>query len=529
MIGVQLWLNEAWNNFQKYRNSYFLSFVTSFGGMLFGWDTGLIGGILTMEPFQKSFGLRNQSSEEKQDFSNKIGNIVSVLQAGCFLGAMCSFYFSNHFGRKKALFFGLINFFIGSILQTFSGIYTTSLTLLYIGRVIGGVGVGVISAVVPVYIGESVNKEVRGRCIGTMQLFNVTGIMISFFINYGMISSSVAGTSFQWRVPFALQIIPGTFLFMGLVSQNESPRWLVEKGKMTEALETLKRIRGNLVAEAEIMREMQEITTDICGREKLSLAQLVRASCATRSAFHRVSIGTILMFWQQWSGTNSLNYYAPQIFGSIGLEGNASQLFATGIYGVVKVVMTMLTLMLATEQIGRKFSLLIGSAGQVFSMFYLGIHEAMPSSNGISGSDKFAIVCVYTFVVFFSLGWGPIPYVLASECSPNHLRSLSLAIALMVQWLVNFIVARATPVMLNQNTTGTFLFFGACSICGFIYALICVPETTNVPLERINELFEKNTLKGAFFDTFPRYRRSRIIFAVPPESTAIEDRERNCS
>lgn len=158
---------------KKHRKAYILTMVASFGGMLYGWDTGLIGGILIMEPFQKSFGLKNKTPEEQKTFSNISGNIVSMLQAGCFFGATASFFIADHFGRKNALYLGTIIFLLGSTLQTCSGINSTSLTVLYIGRIIGGLGVGLISAVVPTYIGENVNREIRGRCVGTMQLFNV--------------------------------------------------------------------------------------------------------------------------------------------------------------------------------------------------------------------------------------------------------------------------------------------------------------------------------------------------------------------
>lgn len=166
-------MTTVWDDIKAYRNAYILTLITAFGGMLFGWDTGLIGGVLTMKPFQESFGLKNTTFAEKREFSNLSGNIVSVLQAGCFFGALSSFYVSDRFGRRNALIFGDLIFLIGSTMQTCSGINTTSLTLLYVGRAVGGFGVGLISAVVPTYIGENANKEIRGRCIGTMQLFNV--------------------------------------------------------------------------------------------------------------------------------------------------------------------------------------------------------------------------------------------------------------------------------------------------------------------------------------------------------------------
>jgi MFS transporter, SP family, sugar:H+ symporter len=152
-----------------YRRAYILTAITSFGGMLFGWDTGLIGGVLSMKAFQDSFDLDKKS----KSFANLTGNIVSVLQAGCFFGAMSSFYISDKFGRKIALLIAANIFLIGSVVQTCSGLSGKGLGILYAGRVIGGFGVGLVSAVVPTYIGENANKEIRGRCIGCMQLFNV--------------------------------------------------------------------------------------------------------------------------------------------------------------------------------------------------------------------------------------------------------------------------------------------------------------------------------------------------------------------
>ncbi|KAH0146479.1 general substrate transporter, partial [Aureobasidium melanogenum] len=170
----------VWADIKQYRRAYILTAVTSFGGMLFGWDTGLIGGVLTMDSFKNSFDLNGDHAA----YANLSGNIVSVLQAGCFIGAAASFWVSDTFGRK---------------LVALSVI--TRLPILYVGRVIGGIGVGLISAVVPTYIGENVNKEIRGRCIGTMQLFNVTGIMLSYFVNYGVTRSISTTNDAQWRVP----------------------------------------------------------------------------------------------------------------------------------------------------------------------------------------------------------------------------------------------------------------------------------------------------------------------------------------
>ncbi|KAG8157128.1 hypothetical protein KVR01_013118 [Diaporthe batatas] len=499
-----------WEDITAYRQAYWLTAVASFGGMLFGWDTGLIGGVLTMDAFQHSFNLDPNSS----DFANLQGNIVSVLQGGCFFGAAASFWLSDKIGRKWSLVSADLIFIIGSIIQTCSGLGTTNLTQLYIGRFIGGFGVGLISAVVPTYIGENANREIRGRCIGCMQLFNVTGIMLSYFVNYGIsrhITSSTDST--KWRVPFALQILPGTLLLLVLF-ENESPRWLVEKFRIEEARKALSRVRARPIDDPAIREELQEIVADFEGKEKLSLTQQLRLAFSSKQMLYQSSLAVILMFWQQWTGTNSINYYSPQIFKSVGLASSSAGLFATGIYGVVKVVFTALGLMFGVEQAGRKWSLICGAAGQAFAMFYIGINQAVhPNDSSLSGNNIFAIICVYLFVVFYSFGWGPIPFVLSSECSPNHVRSLIMAASLMTQWLFNFVIAKLTPIMLDRITYGTFLLFGSCCILMLLYAVFFVPETKGVPLESINLLFKDNIVAGATKDTIPRFSRARKMQA----------------
>lgn len=234
--------------------------------------------------------------------------------------------------------------------------------------------------------------------------------MLSYFVNYGMNFHKGLG-ALQWRIPFALQMIPGVFLLVGIIFQNESPRWLVEKNRIEDARSALATVRGKLEDELSVIKELDEIVEDFQGHSELSLRQQLRAACESKQMFYRCSMGFTLMFWQQWTGTNSINYYSPQIFAAIGVNGTSAGLFATGIYGVVKVCFTALGLLFATEQLGRKWSLIIGAAGQAFAMFYIGIQNAVsPAVPGASltGSSIFAIICVYLFVVFYSFGWSEI-------------------------------------------------------------------------------------------------------------------------
>lgn len=231
--------------------------------------------------------------------------MLNYTQAGCFFGALSSFYVSDTFGRKKALIIADLIFILGSLVQTLCAINTTSLAQLYVGRVIGGFGVGLISAVVPTYIGENANKEIRGRCIGCMQLFNVTGICLSFFVNYGISLQIKTLSAAKWRIPFALQMLPGVLLLVGIVFQNESPRWLVEKNRLEEAAKALARVRAKPVDDPDVVQELDEIIKDFEGHEKLPLTAQLKAATSSKRMFYQSSFAVILMFWQQWTGTNS--------------------------------------------------------------------------------------------------------------------------------------------------------------------------------------------------------------------------------
>lgn len=284
--------------------------------------------------------------------------------------------------------------------------------------------------------------------------------MLSYFVNYGCNLHLPKTSAAQWRVPFALQCIPGVIVLTGIVFQNESPRWLVEKNRIEEARTALARVRAKAIDDPDVESELQEIVEDFNGHEKMPLLGQIKATYSDRKILYRFCMAVVLMFFQQWTGTNceslpysprpycqmktyadfprAINYYSPQIFKSVGLASQSAGLFATGIYGVVKVTITALGLMLMTEQVGRKWSLIIGGIGQAFAMFYIGVNSAVnPVKAGapLNGHSTFAIVCVYLFVCFYSFGWGPVPFVLAAECSVRTFTSWYVSFVLLTLFL----------------------------------------------------------------------------------------------
>ncbi|KAH8922832.1 MFS quinate transporter-like protein QutD [Atractiella rhizophila] len=482
-----------WEDVKRYRNAYFMAAAAS--------CTGLIGGVLVEKSFRLSFGLNDKSRSELASLN---GDIVSVLQAGCFFGALSSFFLSSQMGRRPSLFVSIWIFFAGSIIQTCSGLRgSKSLTPLYIGRAVGGFGVGLTSAVVPIYIAECAPTEIRGRLTGMMQLFWLTapeGIMLAYWVNYGLqknASDELSPTI--WRTAFGLQMIPGALMALLLVFQPESPRFLAENGKWDEARVVLIKLKGGRVSEAE--KELDSIRADVQGREKLSWKDQGKRVFRQKGMLYRAGIGIIVMFFQQWTGTNSINVYRSAILLSLFFAG-PNQVFCP--FGsIVKVVCTALGLALAVEQAGRKRSLIVGGMGQAISMqnrYYLGAYGKIHPGHERIGASYGAIAFVYVYVVFYSFGWGTIPWMVATEVIPTNLRSFTMSFALMTQWLFNFVIVRITPTLLESIKYGTFLLFGSMCVLMTLWVLIGLPETKGVPLEEMDLLFAGSVIRTSLED-----------------------------
>lgn len=429
------------------------------------------------------------------EYANVSGNIVSVLQLGCLFGALAIGPITQRYGRRPAFLITTTVFLIGSLMQVVAGTNgSRSLGPIYAGRFIGGAGVGSTSMLVPIYISECAPKRIRGRCVGMMQLFNVTGISISYWTNYGVIRTIPTGPE-QWRIPFGVQMIPGGMLFIGMLFLKESPRWLAEHDQVEKATKSLAWMRSSSVGDPIITAEMDQIVESI-EREK-SIAkpgtmQSIREIMASKSLRMRLFIGLVLQMAQQFSGTNAINYYSPSIFKSVGLSSTESDLLATGVYGVVKIVVTAIGLMIAIDQFGRRKSLMLGGAGQAVTMYIIGtIIKLVPPKVGgpIAAPSYVAIAAIFVYVSFYSFSFGPVVWVLTGELFPNHVRSFCVSLCVALQWLANYAIAKITPIMQANIGYGMFLFFGSCCAINVLFVAIFLPETKGVALESIGALF----------------------------------------
>ncbi|KAF8492252.1 general substrate transporter [Gautieria morchelliformis] len=463
---------------------YFIAFTAYWGIFLFGYDTGIAGGVVTQKIFQNAFNV------SKSQVNTVSSNVVSVLQAGAFFGALGSAPISSWLGRRWCNIIFSVVFAIGAILQTVAG-GSRGLGYIYAGRVISGLGIGAISAVAPAYVAECSPKEVRGRITGMFQVLVATGVMISYFVNYG-VSLHVKSGPGIWRIPFGFQLVPAGIMCFGLLFATESPRWLAQKGRTVEALNNLARLRRLPPDHEDVRLEMAEIEASI--EEELA----ARQGLGLKEAFIgkgngiRFAIAFGIFTLQQWSGQNSVGYYAPQIFQAIGYSSTSASLLASGVYGAVKVVATLIFVYFLVERAGRKWSLVLSGLWMGILFFMIGaILKTHPPIVGPSVSKPSQAMAglLYIYVVAYSWGWGPVPWIYCADIFPNRTRHYGLAFASAVQWFWNFVVSKETLTIETNLQWKFFMMFATINVGGMAVFSLFLPETKGRSLEEMDVIF----------------------------------------
>ncbi|KAI2463022.1 general substrate transporter [Annulohypoxylon bovei var. microspora] len=486
---------------------YALAICASMGSSMFGYDSAFIGGAITLPSFVSRFGLGTSASEQSAALS---ANIVSTFQAGCFFGAILMSYFTEKFGRKFPLITCGLVYNIGTIVQVAS---TGSIGMVYAGRALTGLGVGAVTLVVPQYISECSPPAIRGRLVGVFETVLQFSQIVGFWVNYG-VNKNISGTSdAQWRIPFSIQLVPGTLLILLMLLQPESPRWLIKAGKTDKARDVLERIRclprddGYITWEIDVVKEQLHQESELGATRPLSAKLKEIMQSGNRG---RLALGMSIMMLQNLSGINALNYYSPKIFKSIGFSGTSVGLLATGVFGIVKTMATFIFICFGIDTLGRRKAMLIGSVGAMFAMFYLGAYSKVSGSFQHTvvqdGGAYVAIIMIYVFAVFYAISWNGIPWVFCAEVFPTGIRSLCLLFTTCTQWLGQFIIVYSTPYMMTNITYGTFFFFGSFLIVGTLVVFFFMPETKGLSLEDMNVLFN---VKG--FAITQRQKADEII------------------
>ncbi len=426
--------------------------ITALGGLLFGYDTGVISGALLF--IGKDF--EGMSSTEKEF-------LTSILLIGAMIGAIFAGKVADKIGRRPTVLATAAIFVVGVLLAAFSPSYP----VLLVARVVIGLAVGSSSMVVPLYIGESAPPRIRGALVSFNQLALTSGILISYLVDYGLASSQ------NWRLMFGLAAIPAVLMFVGMLFQHESPHWLIAQGREDEARAVLSRVRDDSDIDAEIA-EVRELS----GRTS-SVRDLLNPKVR-----HALTIGIALAVFQQITGINTIIYYAPTLLSNAGF-GHSAALLANVVNGGVNVAMTIVAIRLL-DRVGRRPLLLTGTSGMAVGMAMLAFTFLIGGSNLHGAGAYIAIAGLLVYTGSFAIGLGPVFWLLISEIYPVKIRGQAMSVATIANWGANFVVTVSFLTLLSAlGDAGTFFLFGILTLVALVYFFKQVPETKNRTLPEI--------------------------------------------
>ena len=444
----------------KYIWLYIVAIVASLGGLLSGYDTGVISGALLF--INETWVLPDTLQ----------GFLVSSVLIGAVIGAATNGILADIFGRKKIIMATAVIFILGSILCAFA----PNVYVLILSRIFVGFAVGIVNFVVPLYLSEVSPKNLRGTLVSLYQWAITVGILFSYFIN-----AVFAQAVYNWRWMLFAGVVPGLVLFIGMCFMSDTPRWLVSKNRDDEAKKVFSKIEPDIEPEKEIA-EIKETLVDNRQEKAFRLKKWMIMPFV---------VGIGIMFAQICTGINTIIYYAPTIFKTAGFDSNLTAIYATTGIGVVNFIMTIVAVFF-TDRIGRKPLLYFGLTGVMLSLFALGTSFAFA---GVLGSSLkwVAVGSLVTYIICFAMSLGPIGWILVSEVFPLRIRGIAMSVCTVSNFAFNFFVVGSFPVLLHRiGWAWTFWILGIVSILCIIFVYFFVPETKGISLEEI----ESNWRRG---------------------------------
>ena len=436
----------------------YICMTVALGGLLFGFDTAVISGALGLIRTQFSLGTVQE------------GWLVSSGLAGCILGVLVTGVLSDRIGRKRTVLLAAATFLLSGVGCAFAA----DVDWLIISRIIGGVGVGMASVISPMLIAEFAPAAKRGRMIAYYQLAITVGILLAYLSNALFLSMGAGWFSGEiWRPMFLVMAVPSLVFLLLLLKVPESPRWLISVGQGAKARAILGQIR-TADAAAKEMSDIEEADWKTLEKKPSLLQGPLRLP---------LFIGIVLAVFQQFSGINAIIYYGPSIFEAAGVGGSNALIFQV-IVGTINVLFTIIAIMYS-DKYGRKFLLVTGLTGIVFSLVFCGALFYTGHTQGI-----LLLVLVLLFIACFAFSLGPVTWIIINEIFPTAVRVKAVSICTLALWIAVWLVGQFFPWMLAKAGAAiTFWIFAACSIANFIFSWRVVKETKGKTLEEMETVF----------------------------------------
>ncbi|KAJ3829770.1 general substrate transporter [Lentinula raphanica] len=442
-----------------------ISIFASLGVFLFGYDQGVMSGIITGPHFRKYFGNPDAVS---------IGTMVAVLEIGAFITSAAAGRIGDIVGRKGTLFAGAIVFTVGGAVQTF----TTGFSTMIVGRVISGFGVGLLSTIVPIYQSEISPPDHRGSLACMEFTMNIAGYSSSVWMDY---FCSFIDSDLSWRVPLFMQCVIGAILAAGALLIPESPRWCIDTDKDAEGFRILVDLHGGNPDNDTAIAEFKEIKDRVMEE---------RASGVARSYYEmwkrykrRVLLAMSSQAFAQLNGINVISYYAPRVFEEAGWIGRDAILM-TGINSLIYILSTIPPWYLV-DRWGRRPILLSGAVIMAISLTATGWWMYID----VPRTPNAVVICVIIYNAAFGYSWGPLPWLYPPEIMPLTIRAKGVSLSTSTNWAFNFLVGEVTPELQELITWRLYPMHGFFCVCSFILVYFLYPETKGVPLEEMDFVF----------------------------------------
>lgn len=456
-MGANMQMNKAEINNSHKLFTYFVIACAGLGGILYGYDIGVISGALLF--VQKTIPMDDQ----------QMGFIVGAVLTGGLVGTLFTGPLADRFGRKKMILLACLIFIAGIFLILISN----DLVTLFMARLLLGIGVGVVAVAAPLYLTEIVPAYIRGRSITIFQLLLTFGILLAYFIDLLFTPSG------NWRGMFAVILVPATLLFFGMLFLPETPRWLLSKNQTEKAKEVLLKTRSKVDAQD----EFNQI------RDSLRITESGWSTLFSKFFWLPLTVSLVIAACNQLTGINVLLQYAPLVIKNSGLHSAVGTMFGTVGIGFINFLATILAFFLI-DKFGRKRLLIIGTAGIIISYLYLGFLPHFIPIGKLQA--ELSLLGFFGFIFFFAIGPGVVVWLAMSELLPTKVRGKALALALFVNSLAAAILS--TIFLSIKNTLGidgTYFLFAGFTIVYFLVALFLLPETKGKTLEEIQMFFQR--------------------------------------
>ncbi|KAI4738414.1 general substrate transporter [Aureobasidium sp. EXF-12298] len=437
-------------------------------------DQGVMSGIITEPIFLDTF--------PKMASSYKLGSIqalvVAIYEIGCLLGSFMIIGFGDKLGRRRAVLVGTVIMLVGTAIQASS----TTMAQLIVGRVVTGAGNGMNTSSIPVWQSEIAPPKTRGFLVLFEGALITAGVMISYWINYGLFFYNAS--SFQWRFPVAFQAFFGFILIAGIFAFPESPRWLLKHGKEKEATQVMARLKDCDIEDKELKKEINEIKkiNELTDGTKLSVKEFF--SNGEEMNLWRASIAFAAQAFQQIGGINLVTYYATVVFeDSLGFDPTFARLL-TGVLGT-EYFLAALVALFVVDRLGRRRLMMWNAAGMGLAMMVAGIGL----SQGTHGGALAATVMIFLFNTFFAIGWLGITWLYPAEVTPMRIRAEANGLSTSANWLFNYAVVQLSPIMINSIAWKTYFVFMCFNFAFIPVVYYTFVETNGYKLETMDEIF----------------------------------------